>query len=157
MNVDTIVSDVKGRVEPIVTKGQEVLTVSFDTLKQANGIVVDGVQSLVKTQVEAGKDLFGAVQTSFEKAKTDGIKAVATSPVEYLPEGREVVVAAYNDSVAIVTKSSEELVKVVKQGYENVSAKLSGKTTVSAEVSAAKKTVKKTVKKAGAAAKKATA
>lgn len=154
MNVETIVSDVKGRVEPIVAKGQDVVTLSFETLKLANTIVVDGVQELVKTNVDAGKDLFSAVQLSFEKAKTDGIKAVAAKPIEYLPAGKDLVVAAYSDSLGIVTKAGEELVKVVKKGFEDVSAKLSGSTTLSGEVTKAKSTAKKAAKKATAAAKK---
>lgn len=155
MGVETIVNDVKGAVEPYVAKGQDVVTLSFETLKQANTIVVDGVQELLKTNVGAGKDLFAAAQTSFEKAKVDGIKAVAAKPIEYVPAGKDVVVAAYKDSLTIVTKAGEELVGVVKKGYEDVAAKLTGSTTVSGEVKKAKSTARKTVKKAGAAAKKA--
>lgn len=154
MNVETIVSDVKGRVEPIVAKGQDVVTLSFETLKQANSIVVEGVQELVKANFGAGKNLFSAAQISFEKARTDGIKAVATKPVAYIPMGKDVVLTAYSDSLSIVTKTGEELVKVVKKGFEDVSATLGGTTTISAEVTKAKSTVKKTVKKGATAAKK---
>jgi hypothetical protein len=155
MGVETIVNDVKGAVEPYVAKGQDVVTLSFETLKQANVIVVDGVQELFKTNVDAGKDLFAAAQTSFEKAKTDGLKAVAAKPIEYIPVGKDVVVAAYKDSFSIVTKTGEELISVVKKGFEDVTAKLSGSTTVSGEVKKAKSTVRKTAKKATTAAKKA--
>lgn len=157
MNVETIVSDVKGAVEPYVAKGQDVVTLSFETLKQANTIVVEGVQELLKTNVDAGKDLLSAAQTSFEKAKTDGLKAVAAKPVDYLPVGKDLVIAAYKESFSIVTKTGEELVSVVKKGFEDVTAKLSGSATVSGEVKKAKSTVRKTAKKATAAAKKATA
>lgn len=157
MNVETIVSDVKGAVEPYVAKGQDVVTLSFETLKQANTIVVEGVQELLRTNVDAGKDLLSAAQTSFEKAKTDGLKAVAAKPVDYLPAGKDLVIAAYKDSFSIVTKTGEELVSVVKKGFEDVTAKLSGSATVSGEVKKAKATVRKTAKKATAAAKKATA
>lgn len=157
MNVETIVSDVKGAVEPYVAKGQDVVTLSFETLKQANTIVVEGVQELLKTNVDAGKDLLSAAQASLEKAKTDGLKAVAAKPVDYLPVGKDVVIAAYKDSFSIVTKTGEELVNVVKKGFEDVTAKLTGSSTVSGEVKKAKSTVRKTAKKAGAAAKKATA
>ncbi len=155
MGVETIVSDVKGAVEPFVAKGQDVVTVSFETIKQANTVVVEGVQELFKTNVDAGKDLFAAAQTSFEKARTDGLKAVASKPIEYIPDGRDVVVAAYKDSFSIVTKTGEELFSVVKKGYEDVAAKLTGSSTVSGEVKKAKATARKTVKKAGVAAKKA--
>lgn len=157
MGVETIVNDVKGAVEPYVAKGQDVVTLSFEAFKQANTVVVEGVQELFKTNVDAGKDLFAAAQTSFEKARTDGLKAVASKPIEYIPDGRDVVVAAYKDSFSIVAKTGEELLGVVKKGYEDVTAKLSGSTTVSGEVKKAKSTVRKTAKKATAAAKKAAA
>jgi hypothetical protein len=158
INVDSIVKDVKGKVEPIVVKGQEVVTASFEVLKQANAIVVEGVQGLVKIEVEAGKDLFAAAQTSFGKAKADGFKAVAAAPVEYLPDGKERVISAYNDTVSLVTKTGEELVKVVKTGYETVIAKVSGEPVIVAKAkTTAKAAVKKTTKKVSAAAKKASA
>jgi len=126
MTVQTIVNDVKGRVEPLVAKGQEVVTLSVDTLLKANDVVVDGVQSLVKTQVEAGKDLLFVAQTFYGKAKSAGLKKVAASPGTYIPDPSERVVSAFNDSVAVVSKTSGEVVKIVKKGYESVSAKLSG-------------------------------
>ncbi|MGH8462387.1 MAG: phasin family protein [Stenotrophobium sp.] len=156
MNVETIVNDVKGRVEPIVAqgkevvaRGQEVVLAGFETLKTANSIVVESVQTLVKANVETGKELFAAAQTSFEKAKTDGIKTVAANPVAYLPEGKDLVVAAYNDAVTLVTKTGDELVKTFKQGYETINAKLTG------EVEEVVAVAKKTVKKAAAKTKKA--
>ena len=152
MNVESIVSDVKGKVEPIVAKGQEVVQTGFETLKSANTIVVEGVQTLVKSNVEAGKDLFAAAQTSFEKAKADGIKTVAANPVAYLPEGKERVISAYNDSVSVVTKASDELVKTFKQGYEAINATITGQAPV---VAKAKSTAKKVASKAKKVAKAA--
>ena len=157
MNVETIVSDVKGAVEPYMAKGQDVVTLSFETLKQANVIVVEGVQDLFKTNVGAGKDLFSAAQTSFEKVRADGIKAVAAKPVEYLPAGKDVVLAAYKESLTIVTKTGEELFSVVKKGYGDVSAKLTGVSRVEAKVAKAKTVAKKTVKKVAKVAKRASA
>lgn len=145
MNVETIVNDVKGKVEPIVAKGQEAVQVGFETLKTANGIVVEGVQTLVKTNVDAGKDLFAAAQTSFEKAKADGIKTVAANPVAYLPEGKERVISAYNDTVTLVTKTGDELVKTFKQGFDSINAAITGEAVV---VAKAKTTAKKVAAKA---------
>ena len=155
MNFETIVKDVQDRVEPIAEQGQEILAqgqedvlAGFETLKTANGIVFDGVQTLVKTHVEAGKDLFAAAQTSFEKAKTDGIKAVAADPIAYLPESKERVISAYNDTVTVVTKTSDKLAKTFKNGYETISAKIAGEPVTV-------KKAKTTAKKAAGAAKKA--
>lgn len=157
MGVETIVNEVKGSVQPYVVKGQDVVTLSFETFKQANTVVVEGVQELFKTNVGAGKDLFAVAQTSFDKARADGLKAIVAKPVEYIPDGRDVVITAYKDTFSIVTKTGEELLSVVKKGYEDVAAKLSGSTTVSGEVKKAKSTVRKTAKKTAGAAKKAAA
>ena len=81
-------------------------------------------------------------------------QAVAAKPVAYLPEGRELVVGAYKQSLIIVTKAGEELYGVVRKGLGDVSAKLTGSTTVSGEVKKAKATVRKTAKKASATVKK---
>jgi hypothetical protein len=148
MNVETLVKDVQGAVEPIVAKGQKVVLASFETLKSVNVIVVDGVQTLVQTQFDATKDLFNAVQISFEKARTDGLKAVAADPIAYLPEGKDRVVSAYNDTLATLSKTGEELVKTLKDGYDTISAKLNG-----AKVHTTTR-VRKTVRKAGARARK---
>ncbi|MDB5971915.1 MAG: hypothetical protein JWQ90_4365 [Hydrocarboniphaga sp.] len=153
MTVQTIVSDVKGRVEPLVAIGQEVVTLSVDALLKANDVVVDGVQTVVKTQIEAGKDLLATFQSSFEKAKSAGFKAVAAAPIDYLPDGRERVVSAYNDTLTVVTKTSGEVVKIVKKGYATVSAKLSGAAV--AKKAPAKKTARKAPAKKAATKKAA--
>lgn len=158
MTFDSIVKDVKDRVEPIIEQGQEILAngqeavlAGFETLKSANSIVINGVETLVKTQVEAGKDLFEAAQTSFEKAKLDGLKAVAADPISYLPEGKERVISAYNDSVTVLTKTGDKLAKTFQNGYKTVSAKLAGE-----EVAPARK-AKTVARKTKTAARKATA
>lgn len=155
MNVETIVNDVKGRVEPIIeqgqeifAQGQEVVLAGFETLKSANAIVVEGVTMVVQTQFEAGKDIFAEAQTSFEKAKTDGIKAVAADPIAYLPESKERLLSAYNDTVAVVSKTGDELVKTFKQGFDTISAKIAGEPVVV-------KKARTTAKKAAGKAKKA--
>ncbi len=94
-----------------------------------NAIVVDGVQELVQTQVAAGKELVSLAQASFEKARADGIKAVAANPIAYIPEGKTTVVAVYNDSLATVTKTSEQLAKTVTSSFETITAKINGQTS----------------------------
>lgn len=167
MNVDSIVADVKGRVEPIVadvkgrvepllTKGQDVVFSGFEVLKSANGIVVEGVSSVYRTQLEAGKGLVDAAQSSFEKARTDGLKAVASNPVAYLPDGRDLVLKAFSDSRTVVVKTGDELVKTMKAGVETLSAKIKGE-TLEAQVKTAAKTATKTVKKTATKARKTAA
>lgn len=155
MSVESIVDDVKGRVEPIVNKGQEVAKLSLETFKEANQVVVDGVQELVKVQVEAGKDLVSEVQSSFDKARIDGVKAVASAPVEYLPESRDRIADAFRSSRDLVNGKSDEFVKIVKKGYEGVSAKINGeevKPKKPARKTAAKKPAAKKAAPAAAAA-----
>lgn len=147
MSVETIVNDVKARADVVVSRGQEVVEVSLETLKAVNAIVVEGVQNLVETNVAVGKELVGLVQGSLEKAKVDGIKAVAANPVAYLPEGKDSVVSAYTDSLAVVTKAGDQLAKTFKQGFDTISAKIQGEAPVVAKA-------KKTVKKAAVSAKK---
>jgi hypothetical protein len=152
MSVETIVNDVKARADVVVARGQEVVEVSLETLKAVNAIVVEGVQNLVETNVAVGKELLTLAQGSIEKAKVDGIKAVATNPVAYLPEGKDSVVSAYTDSLAVVTKASGQVAKTFKQGFETISAKIQGEAPV---VVKAKKSVKKVASKAKKAVKAA--
>lgn len=152
MNVETLVNDVKARTDVVVTRGQEVLEAGFETLKAANAIVVDGVQTLIQTQVAAGKELIGFAQASLEKAKTDGIKAIAANPAAYLPEGRDTVLDAYTETVNTVSKTGDQLAKTFKGGYETITAKLAG---AKPAVKKARKVVRKTAAKAKKTAKAA--
>lgn len=156
MNVENIVSDVKARAEVVAAKGQEIVETGVEALKAANAVVVEGVQSLLQTNVAAGKDLLAAVQESLNKAKTDGIKAVATNPIAYVPEGKDRILAAYNDNVAVVSKTSDELVKALKQGYESLSAKLAAEQAAADASVVVEAAPKKTAKK-GSSKKKAAA
>lgn len=152
MNVETLVSDVKARADVVVARGQEVVEVGVETLKAGTVIVVEGVQELVETNVSVGKELIELAQASIEKAKIDGLKAVAADPVAYLPEGKDQLVSAYTDSLAVVTKAGGDLAKTFKQGFETISAKIQGQTPV---VAKARKSVKKVAKKATTKARKA--
>lgn len=156
MSIQAIVNEVKDRVEPYVAKGQEVVSVSFDTFKKAGDVVAEGVQTVVKTQFGAGQDLVAAVQTSFEKARSAGLKAVVTDPIEYLPDGRKTVISAYNDTFSTVSKSSGEIVKIVKDGFDGVTAQF-GKSPTAKKVASAKKTIRKTAKRASKKVEKAVA
>ncbi|HEY9546625.1 MAG TPA: phasin family protein [Solimonas sp.] len=145
MSVEAIVSDVKTRADVVVTRGQEAFEAGVETLVAANTIVIDGVQELVQTNVGAGKELATLVQASVNKAKVDGLKAVAANPIAYLPEGKNTVVTAYSDSIKVVSKTGGELAKTLKSGVETITAKIQGQAPV---VAKAKKTAKKTVAKA---------
>lgn len=142
MTFEKAVNEVKDRLETVGERAEKVAKTSFQTLKQANEVVLTGVEGLVKTQAEAAKDLFEASKESFEKAKTAGLVAVASSPIEYLPDGRDTIVEAFNDTIEVVSKTGEKLVKVVVNGYETAYAQIQGKPV-------RKATVRKHARRAG--------
>jgi len=151
MSFESVVSEVKDRLETVGTHAQDVAQISLQTLKQANKIVVASAQDLFKTNVDTIKVVFDATKTSFEKALNDGLKAVAADPVSYIPDSRESIVTAFNETVGTFTKTGEKLAKVLKSGVENVTATINGETAKPA------RTVKRTARKAAATAKKAAA
>jgi hypothetical protein len=147
MNFEKAVKEVQGTLETVGERSQDVAKVSLKTLKAANEIVVEGVQDIVALQTAAAKDLYTAGKQSFDKAVAAGLVAVVKAPVEYLPEGRETIVGAFNDTVETVTKTGEKLVKVAKTGYQGITASIQGK-----PVRKAAKKVRKAVHTAAAAA-----
>lgn len=153
MNLQSVVEEVKGRVETISTTGQKVAEISLDSLKQAGDIVVESFQTLVTDNTAAAKEIYSAALSSFEKAKTDGLKAVAAAPISYLPT-TELVVAPFSNSVNVVSKTGDELYQVVKTGFSTIQAQLAGKPVT---IEKAVKTVKTTAKKASSTVKKAAA
>jgi hypothetical protein len=150
MSLQTVVDDVKGRVETLTTQGQKVAQISFDTLKQTGEIVADKFQAFVKTETEAAKGIYADAKAGFDKAVADGIKAVAAAPVSYLPP-REKFVTVYNETVTLVSNTGDELYKALKSGFDSIQAEIKG------EVVKVEKKVKTAAKKATGAAKKAAA
>lgn len=142
MNFETVVEDVKDGFELVSSRAQGAAEASFETLKKANVVVVGGVQGLVKTHTEAGKALLDAGLSSFEKAKTDGLMAVVTNPIVYLPAGKDTIVDAFTDTVDTFAKTGEKLVKVIVNGYEVIVAEITGEKLVKKAVKKAKKSVK---------------
>ena len=127
MNIEKAVKEVQGRIELVGERSQDVAKVSIKTLKAANEIVVEGVQDIVALQTAAAKDLYTAGKQSFDKAVAAGLVAVVKAPVEYIPESRETIVGAFNETVETVTKTGEKLAKVAKSGYQGIAASIQGK------------------------------
>jgi hypothetical protein len=138
MNFEKAVNEVKGRIETVGEqvkdgletvgeRSQGVAKVSLKAIKAANEVVIEGVQDLVATQTGAAKELYTAGKQSFDKAFAAGLVAVVKSPIEYLPDGRETIVDAFNETVTTVTKTGEKLAKVAKNGYQGISAQIQGK------------------------------
>lgn len=160
MNLQSVVDDVKGRFEGLTSQGQKAAKVSLDTLKQANEVVVDSVQSLVKGNADAAKDLFSSAKSGFDKARADGVKAVVSAPTSYLPP-RDKFVGVLKDSRSIVIKTSDDLVKLVKEGYSSINGDIDDvakevKASARKTASKARSTASKTAKKASKTVKSAT-
>jgi hypothetical protein len=143
MNLQSVVNDFKSRVDTLAAQGQEVAKVFPDTVKQANEILLNGVQTLVKTETETAKDIFAAAKAGFDKAKTDGIKAVVANPIDYLPP-KDKFITAFNDTVTLVSKTGDELYQTFKSGLLPIKSE-------------AKKAVKTASKKVKTGAKKVAA
>lgn len=148
MKFEKAVKEVQDRLETVGERSQEVAKVSLKTLKAANEIVIAGVQDVVTVQTSAAKDLYTAGKQSFDKAVAAGLVAVVKAPVEYIPDGRDTIVGAFNDTVDTVTKTGTKLAKVAKSGYEGIAASIQGKRTHKA---ATKKAVRKVAATAAAA------
>ncbi len=159
MNVQTIVTDLTSKVEKLASTGQEAAVIGFDTLKTANEIVVEAAQAIVKTNTDAGTALFAEAKSVFEKASTDGIKAVINNPVGYLPVTTPAV-DAFNVTIKTLTETGTELAKTFEGGFNDIVAKFNGETVtvakakkaVKAAAAPAAKTVKAAAKKVKAAA-----
>ena len=139
---ETVTKDAQDLAETIGERSQGVAKVSLKHIKAANEIVVEGVQDIVTAQTAAAKDLFNASKQSFDKAVSAGLVAVVKTPVEYIPEGRDTIVGAFNETVDTLTKTGEKLVKVAKAGYEDVSLTIQGKPLKAKAQRAAKKATK---------------
>jgi len=148
MNLQTVVEDVKSRVEGLTNQGQKVAKVSLNTLKQASEVMIDNVRSLFKGNTDVVRDLFTSAKSGFEKARADGVKAVVAAPISYLPP-RDQVLDAFKDSRSIVVRTSDDLVKLVKEGIAAVNGDTDD-VVVEAQkpLRKSRSTARKTVKKA---------
>ena len=127
MTFEKAVKEVQDRLETGGERSQDVAKVSLKTLTKANEIVISGVQDIVTAQTAAAKDLYSASKQSFDKAVAAGLVAVVKSPVEYIPDGKDTIVGAFNETVDTVAKTGEKLVKVVKTGVQDVAKTIQGK------------------------------
>src|ERR1044071_6573747 len=114
MSFETVVSEVKDRLETVGTHAQDVAQIGLNTLKQANKIVVTSAQDLFKTHSDTIKVVFDATKTTCEKPIKGGLRPSPPDPISYTPESREPIVAAFNETVGTVTKTGEKLAKVIK-------------------------------------------
>ncbi len=128
MKIQEIVSDVRSRVGTAGKHYQDAFKAYFDAQRKAVGVVTKNGQTLANTEIGAAKNLFAAAKSSFDKARTDGVRKVANNPQAYVPNGRDQIVSAYKDTIDLLVQTGNELSNVVTSGYKSVIGKLSGET-----------------------------
>lgn len=147
MAIQSIIKDVKTRVETAGKQYQDAFFATIEINKKAFAVVSSNARSLANTEVGAAKNLFAAAQASFEKARQDGVREVANRPGAYVPNGRDQIVAAYKQTIDLLVKTGNELTGVVTNGYKTVLDKLNGKKPAAKKTVAKKATAKKTAAK----------
>ncbi|WP_353156712.1 hypothetical protein [Salinisphaera shabanensis] len=153
MKIQEIVSDVRNRVGTAGRNYQDAFKAYFDAQRKAVGVVTKNGQTLANTEIGAAKNIFAAAKSSFDKARTDGVRKIANNPQAYVPNGRDQIVSAYKDTIDLLVQTTNELSNVVTSGYKSVIGKLSGDT--SKKASATRKRSASSSRKT-ASAKKAT-
>ena len=124
MEIQSVINDVKGKAESYAGQAQNVFKHGVDTVKAANDIVVKNVQKLAEAESATAKDLYSVTVESFNKARTDGVKAVTSNPEAYVPAGRDHIVSAYETGVTTFTKTRDELSKVFTKGFDHIQVEL---------------------------------
>jgi len=155
MAIQDIIKDVRARVETASKQYQDAFFATVEVNKKALNVVSNNARSLAKTEVGAAKNLFAAAQASFDKARKDGVRQIANKPSDYVPNGRDQVVAAYKQTIELLVKTGNELSDVVTKGYKTVIGKLNGKKAAPKKAPAKKAAAKKTAAKKPAARKTA--
>lgn len=150
MAIQNLFNDVKGRVDTARKQSREAFKVYVDTQKKALDVVSSNAQSLAKTELNAAKDVYAAARASFEQARKDGVRQVASKPQAYLPSGRDTLISAYKETLDLLVKTSNELTNVFNKGYQGVLDKLTGRKPAARKTAAKRKSASTTTRKTGA-------
>ena len=95
--VEKVRGEAKSRFELVSGRAENAIKVSTDTLKKAGDLVSTTAKTVAKTNQDAAEDLYGQAKTSVTKAREAGFKAVSEKPADFLPQGRTVVVKAFEE------------------------------------------------------------
>lgn len=140
MKIQEIVSDVRGRAEAASKQSQDAFAAYLDAQKKAFGVVTKNGQSLANTEIDAARNVFAAARSSFDQARKDGVRQVASEPKSYVPfDSRDEVVSAYKSTIDLLVQTGNELTDIVTDGYRTVRSKLTGKPAPKKKVSTSKK------------------
>jgi hypothetical protein len=142
--VEKVRGEAKSRFELVSGRAENAIKVSTETLKKAGDLVSTTAKTVAKTNQDAAEDLYGQAKTSVSKAREAGFKAVSEKPADFLPQGRTVVVKAFEESKESVLKTAEELQKLGKTGYEGVVGAVEGKKPAAKKAAPKRTTTRKT-------------
>jgi hypothetical protein len=163
MQIQTIVEDVKARAEKVSKEAQAryetvskqaqgVLNTSKGAAKKAADLVKKNAKKVADTNQGVAKNLVEGAKISFSKAREAGLKEVVAKPAEFLPEGKDQVVKAYNDTLSTLSQTRDGLQKLLKKSAEQIKVTVAGKPVVKAAAKKAPAARKPAAKKAAPAA-----
>lgn len=148
MKIQGIVSDVRQQIEVAGRNYQGAFKAYIDAQRKALAVVTSGGTSLANTEIGAARNIFSSARASFERARKDGLRQLASEPKNYVPKGRAQLIAAYKSSIDQLVRTSTELNEVVSTGYRNVIGQLTGVTEKQVEKTAEQPAEKKAEPKA---------
>lgn len=138
MKIQGIVSDVRQQIEVAGRNYQGAFKAYIDAQRKALAVVTSGGTSLANTEIGAAKNIFSSARASFERARKDGVRKLASEPKSYAPKSRAQLISAYKSTIDQLVKTGSELNDVVTTGYRNVLGQLTGATEKQVEKSTEK-------------------
>jgi hypothetical protein len=126
MKIQSVVSDVRQRLETAARPYQGAFKAYVDAQRKALTVVTRSSQSLANTEIGAAKNIFASARASFDRARNDGLLQLASKPRSYLPRSRPQLIEAYKVTIDLLMKTGNELNDVVSNGYRSVRGELAG-------------------------------
>lgn len=137
MAIQGLSETVQDRVATVNRQTQDVMQAYFNTTRQFYDVVFSSAQMLVEAEYSATKDWVEATNARLRAARTGGMEQIAFVPAELLPLMRQHWFRTYEDVRQHVSRSREELLDVMREGYRSVWTSLSAGDELAGNVPAA--------------------
>lgn len=137
MAIQGLSETVQDRVATVNRQTQDVMQAYFNTTRQFYDVVFSSAQMLVEAEYAATKDWVEATNARLRAARTGGMEQIAFVPAELLPLMRQHWFRTYEDVRQHVSRSREELLDVMREGYRSVWTSLSAGAELAGSVPAA--------------------
>lgn len=137
MAIQGLSETVQDRVATVNRQTQDVMQAYFNTTRQFYDVVFSSAQMLVEAEYAATKDWVEATNARLRAARTGGMEQIAFVPAELLPLMRQHWFRTYEDVRQHVSRSREELLDVMREGYRSVWTSLSAGDELAGSVPAA--------------------